>query len=191
MDRADKRQALVVVDLQNDFCPGGSLAVPDGDATIGIVNQWITRFANNDSPIAFTQDFHPANHCSFDAQGGPWPPHCVQETVGAQIHPEVTTPPQAEYFFKGTDPHADAYSGFEGTSAAGLDLATWLRQQRVDTLYVAGLATDYCVRATVLDACRLGFSVLLISRGIRGVEREAGDSDRAIDDMLAAGAVLV
>ncbi len=184
------RQALVIVDAQNDFFPGGALAVPHGDDIIPVLNRWLAYFMHQGLPIALTQDFHPANHCSFHAQGGPWPPHCVQQSVGAAFYPALAILDSVAIFRKGSHPDRDAYSGFEGVDEHGLGLAQWLRQRGVQSLIVGGLATDYCVRATVLDGLGAGFSVTVLENGIRGVEVNPGDSSRAIADMVSHGALV-
>lgn len=190
--------ALVVVDVQRDFCPGGSLAVPDGDAIFGVVNAWLQAYHQHGLPIAFTQDYHPQNHISFKARGGLWPPHCVAGSAGAEIHPAIWIPPEASFFHKGVDPDQDAYSGFEGRlydpahpAEPGPGLAEWLRQRQVTTVVVMGLATDYCVRATALDALSLGFAVKLVRAGVRGVDVHPGDSERAIDEVAARGGMVL
>ncbi|MCL5063720.1 MAG: bifunctional nicotinamidase/pyrazinamidase [Firmicutes bacterium] len=184
------RQALVIVDAQNDFFPGGALAVPHGDDIIPVLNRWLAYFMDQGLPIALTQDFHPANHCSFHAQGGPWPPHCVQQSVGAAFYPALASLDSVAIFRKGSHPDRDAYSGFEGVDEHGLGLAQWLHQRGVQSLIVGGLATDYCVRATVLDGLGAGFSVTVLENGIRGVEANPGDSSRAIADMISHGALV-
>ena len=189
------KDALIIVDLQNDFCPGGSLAVPDGDAVIPIIQRWIDRFRREKKEIVATQDAHPPDHMSFASRGGPWPPHCVPGTWGFHIHPELILPPDVPFFHKGTDPRQDAYSGFEGHLArsgqAPLSLSRYLKRQGVTRVYVAGLATDYCVRATVLDALKEGFDTTVIIDGIRGVDVQPGDSKRALQEMEQNGARLV
>ena len=177
--------ALIIVDLQNDFCPGGSLAVPEGDLVVPVVNALIARFTSEGSPIIATRDWHVADHISFVAQGGIWPPHCVQATRGAQFHPDLRLPDDAVFISKGERQDRDAYSGFDGT-----DLADRLKALAVDKLVVCGLATDYCVKATVLDGLEAGFGVEVMAAGIRGVEVAAGDSQRAIDKMVERGAVM-
>ncbi len=183
--------ALIVIDVQNDFCSNGALAVPDADTIIPVLNHWIRHFSDRHLPIVLTQDFHPKDHCSFYAQGGPWPPHCVAATWGAAFHPDLEISPAAAIFRKGGDLTRDAYSGFEGVSDDGLTLASWLHRQGVDRLVVGGLATDYCVRATVLDGLGLGFAVQLIESAMRGVEVHPGDSARAVLEMTAKGANAV
>jgi nicotinamidase/pyrazinamidase len=175
--------ALLVVDVQRDFLPGGALAVPDGDRIVPVLQRHLERFERAGRPILFTRDWHPADHMSFRAQGGPWPPHCVAGTPGAGFAPGLDLPAAAQLVSKGTRPDAEAYSGFEGTG-----LAARLRQQGVQRLFVGGLATDYCVRATVLDALREGFEVLLLGDAVRAVDVRPGDGECALRDMLQAGA---
>jgi nicotinamidase/pyrazinamidase len=174
--------ALLVVDVQNDFCPpSGSLAVPRGDQVVPVINRLAERF----SRVVTTQCWHPPDHCSFQAQGGPWPPHCVAGTGGAELHPGIKLSP-VHRVLKGTLSQKDAYSGFDGT-----DLLDWLRTQGVDTVFVTGLATDYCVRATALDARNAGLMVYAVTDACRGVEVRPGDSERAWRDLLEAGVRLV
>lgn len=181
--RIDNRAALIVVDLQNDFCSGGALAVPDGDAVIPVLNSYITLFMEAGAPVFFTRDWHPSDHISFKAQGGPWPPHCVQDTDGAAFHPKVAMPEDARIISAGFLQDKQGYSGFEET-----DLAEKLKALSVRTLFVGGLATDYCVKYTVLDAVSKGFDVYLLVDAIRAVEVEPGDGRRAIEEMESAGA---
>jgi nicotinamidase/pyrazinamidase len=174
--------ALIIVDVQNDFCPGGALPVRNGDDVVPVINRLLThRWL-----AVATKDWHPADHCSFKAQGGPWPPHCVQGTAGAELHPELETAPIQVIITKGSRPDKDAYSGFDGT-----ELAKILRQKGVKRVLVCGLATDYCVRATAHDALKEGFEVLVLEDAIRGVEVSPGDCQRAIDGLRTAGARLV
>lgn len=184
--------AFILVDVQNDFCPGGSLAVPDGDQIIPVVNQWARHVYDQGGVIVTTQDSHPPNHISFRDRGGPWPPHCVVGTDGFSLHPGLSLPPHTP-FIKGFLPDVDAYSGFEGIMAGGGDvmpLETFLRKSGVAALWVAGLATDYCVKATVLDALRLGFRTTVLQDGVRGVNLEAHDSLHALEEMARHGAIL-
>jgi nicotinamidase/pyrazinamidase len=178
--------ALLLVDLQNDFFPGGALPTPEGDQVVGPVNQLIERFQCRLLPMVATRDWHPENHCSFKKQGGRWPPHCIRHTVGAAFHPDVHLPATAIVVSKATAPEVEAYSGFEGT-----DLALRLRLMKVGSLVIGGLATDYCVKHTVLDALKAAFNVTLVREAIRGVEAETGDSARAIAEMQAQGACIV
>jgi len=182
--------ALIVVDVQRDFCPGGSLAVQDGDAVVPELNAWVAAFSAKHLPIAYTRDWHPPGHVSFAAQGGPWPPHCVQETEGARFHPALTV--EGAVFNKGYAVDRDAYSGFEGVHVeTGERLAAWLRRQGVRRLLVGGLATDYCVRATVLDGLREGFEVLVDPSACRAVNVAPEDGRRALAEMEAHGARLL
>ena len=175
--------ALVLVDVQNDFLPGGSLAVPDGDAVIPVLNRWIRRFLDAGLPIFATRDWHPANHCSFLDQGGPWPPHCVMGTPGAEFSRELDLPPDVPVISKAMRPDKEAYSDFEDT-----DFAVQLRGLGVKRLFVGGIATDYCVRATVLGALEHGFEAVLLVDGVRPVDVAPGDGERAVAEMVAAGA---
>ena len=185
------RDALVVIDVQNDFCPGGALAVSDGDAVVPILNRYIARFDAVEAPIFVTRDWHPAKTRHFQAYGGTWPPHCVQGTPGAAFHPDLTVPTDAVIVSKGMDPEGDAYSCFQADDASGLPFAAALGERGVQRLYVGGLATDYCVRATVLDALREGFEVLVLADAIRAVNVKPGDGERAIEEMRDAGAGFV
>src|SRR5215475_14604987 len=174
--------ALIIVDVQNDFCPGGALAVPGGHEVIPIINpllkqRWLS---------VATMDWHPADHSSFDPHGGPWPPHCVQETAGAELHPELDATMIQLVITKGSHPKEDAYSGFHGT-----ELADILRQKGVKRVVVCGIATDYCVRATAHDALQEGFEVLVLEDAIRGVEVHPGDCQRAIAELRQAGAEMI
>jgi nicotinamidase/pyrazinamidase len=174
-------QGLVIVDFQNDFCPGGALAVPDGDAIAGRINE-LAASDQYDVVIA-TRDWHPPDHGSFADQGGPWPVHCVAGTPGAELHHALDPTPIDAVVDKGQDVGTEGYSGFEGTR-----LADMLREHGVDHVTVVGLATDYCVKNTALDALREGFSVTVDTTATRGVEVEEGDSERALEQVRAAGA---
>jgi len=176
--------ALLIVDVQNDFLPGGSLAVKDGDQVIPPLNGYIEHFRKRGLATYATRDWHPPNHCSFQDQGGIWPSHCVVTTRGAEFAPTLKLPKDCHVVSKATDPSRDAYSGFEGT-----DLAQRLRTDQVRRLFVGGLATDYCVLNTVEDALREGFAVILLEDAIRAVDVNPGDGQRAREQMHAAGAV--
>ncbi|SDH47470.1 nicotinamidase [Propionivibrio dicarboxylicus] len=184
--RLQSGDALLIVDVQNDFLPGGQLAVTDGDTVIAPLNRWIERFQAAGLPIFATRDWHPAAHCSFIAQGGPWPNHCVANTDGARFATALRLPKNAKVISKATTVEVDAYSGFGGT-----DLSDLLQHTGSQRLFIGGLATDYCVLNTVLDACRLGYNVVLLSEAIRAVNVQAGDGARAIAEMQAAGATLL
>lgn len=178
--------ALIVVDVQNDFCPGGALSVPEGDRVVPVLNRYIHKFTERGLPVYFTRDWHPENHVSFKSQGGIWPPHCVQGTEGARFHFELFIPSTAVIVSKGTAPQADAYSGFQET-----DLYDQLKRRGIRQLFIGGLATDYCVKSTVLDALKGGFEAILLSDGSKGVDVNAGDSERAIEEMLKEGAIKI
>jgi nicotinamidase/pyrazinamidase len=174
-------RALLIIDFQNDFTPGGALAVPDGDAIAGRVNELIE--SGDFDLVVATRDWHPANHDSFQEQGGPWPPHCVQGTPGAELHPSVPREAVAVVVDKGYEPGLEGYSGFEETN-----LETVVREHDVDELTVVGLATDYCVKHTSADALARGFGVTIDRGGIRGIDVEPGDSERALQELQSAGA---
>jgi nicotinamidase/pyrazinamidase len=174
------KDALIIVDVQNDFCPGGALAVPDGEKVVPVINSLVPRFEN----IFTTQDWHPSDHISFKDRGGDWPPHCVAGTKGAELHSGLRFS-GAVHILKGDDPDRDAYSGFHGT-----DLADRLKSAGVERLFVCGLATDYCVRATALDGLKEGFQVVVVIDAVRGVEVKPGDSKAALAEVKNAGAIL-
>jgi nicotinamidase/pyrazinamidase len=173
--------ALLIVDLQYDFLPGGSLAVAHGDEVVPVLNRYLERFSG--LPVYATRDWHPEGHCSFAAQGGPWPPHCIAGTHGAEFSAELRLPPSATIVSKATRVAQDAYSGFDGT-----DLDDSLTAARIRRLYVGGLATDYCVLNTVRDALKLGYRVMLLTDAIRAVDVQPGDGGRAEAEMVRLGA---
>lgn len=175
--------ALLVVDVQKDFLPGGALAVPKGDEVVPILNEYVRRFVRRGLPIFATRDWHPADHCSFQAYGGPWPPHCIADTAGARFPPELSLPSYTRVVSKATARQPDAYSGFQGT-----DLTVRLRHAGVKRLFVGGLATDYCVLNTVKDALAAGFATVLLADAIRAVDVHPGDGEAAIAEMRRLGA---
>jgi nicotinamidase/pyrazinamidase len=196
-------KALIIVDVQNDFCPGGALAVPEGDQVVAVINRLQPEF----DLVVATQDWHPADHGSFAANhpgrspgeqielaGLPqilWPVHCVQGTSGAELHPGLNRERIARVFQKGADPSVDSYSGFfDNGRRASTGLGEYLKEQGASDVYVCGLATDYCVRATALDAASLGFETHLLEDACRGVELRPGDVRRAIDEMRAGGVII-
>ena len=181
----DQKSVLLLVHLQNDFCPNGALAVPGGDEIIPLANACIEMFSRQGFTVVATRDWHPANHCSFKEQGGPWPPHCVQGSFGSQFHPDLKLPPGTLIVSGATNPKKEAYSGFDGTT-----LEDRLQDVDAETLFVLGLATDYCVKQTVLDGCRRGFRVVVLENGVRGIDVNPGDSQKALNDMMAAGAII-
>ncbi|HEX8184588.1 MAG TPA: bifunctional nicotinamidase/pyrazinamidase [Blastocatellia bacterium] len=187
MNKRLKDAALVMVDIQNDFCPGGALAVAEGDQVVEVVNRLMPMF-----PLVIsTQDWHPANHISFKERGGPWPPHCVEGTRGAELHPAINTEPVNYYFRKASSPGRDAYSEFEGVNEDGRALDETLKRHDVKKLYVAGLATDYCVLATVLDGLKNGYEVYAVTDAMRAVNVNPDDGRKALEEMASKGARLV
>ena len=176
-------RALLIVDFQNDFTPGGALAVPDGDAIAGRINELAA--SGDYELVVATRDWHPPDHSSFAAQGGPWPVHCVAGTPGAELHPALDRSPIDVIVDKGQDVASDGYSGFAGT-----DLEALLRRRGITQVTIVGLATDYCVKNTALDALRAGFQVTVDSTAVRGVEVAPGDSERALAEVRTAGGVM-
>jgi nicotinamidase/pyrazinamidase len=185
------RDALVIVDVQNDFCPGGSLAVPAGDEVVPLLNRYARHFATRGAVIFASRDWHPARTKHFAEWGGAWPPHCVQGTRGAEFHPGLSLPAAVDVLSKGMDPELDAYSAFDAETTAGKPFQEALAARGVRRLFVGGLATDYCVKATVLDGLRRGFAVLVLEDASRPVDVQPGDGARALDEMTRAGATSV
>src|SRR5215470_19804299 len=181
----EKGDALLIVDVQNDFCPGGALAVEKGDEVVPVLNQWIQLALDQGVPVFASRDWHPPEHVSFRERNGPWAPHCIQGTPGADFHPDLKLPPEAQIISKAHKPDEDSYSAFGGT-----DLAERLRSAGVKRVWIGGLTQDYCVRETSLDALREGFEVHVIVEGTRAVNVDAKDGRRALDDIRRAGAVL-
>lgn len=184
-DTAAARDVLLVVDVQRDFLPGGALGVPDGTRVVAPLNRCIGLFAQRGSPIFASRDWHPRSHCSFKQQGGPWPPHCIADSAGAQFAEELQLPPTAGVVSKATSPERDSYSAFGGT-----DLEQQLRSLGAKRLFVGGLATDYCVLQTVLDARAAGFEVVVLSDAIAAVDVQPDDGERALERMRKAGAMF-
>ena len=176
--------ALLVVDVQRDFLPGGALGVRGGDAVVPALNRYLAAARSHGAPVVATRDWHPAGHCSFAARGGPWPPHCVAGTTGAAFSPDLALPQDAVIVSKATGPDEEAYSAFAGTG-----LAQRLRDRGVRRVLVGGLATDYCVLHTVRDARAAGFEAVVLEDAVRAVELAAGDGERALAAMKAAGAL--
>lgn len=194
------KTALILVDLQNDFCPGGNLAVPGGDQVIALANQWQARF---DCVIA-TKDWHPPDHVSFASNhpqhhvgetiilnGIPqilWPDHCIQKSIGSEFHPDLETHRIKKIFYKGSDKDIDSYSAFfDNAHQRSTGLSEYLKAQGIETVYIMGLATDYCVKYSALDAVSLGFHTIVIPEGCRGVDLNTGDITRAFEEMIAKG----
>jgi nicotinamidase/pyrazinamidase len=182
----DQGDALLVVDMQYDFLPGGSLAVPRGDEVIAPVNRLLALYGERGLPVYASRDWHPEDHISFAQRGGPWPPHCVAGTRGAGFAEALSMPPQTVVVSKATASDADAYSAFNGT-----DLAAQLRDRGVRRVAVCGLATDYCVLNTALDAIAAGFQTVVVPEAMRAVDVSPGDGARAIGRMVDAGAMAI
>ena len=180
------KKALIVVDVQNDFCPGGSLAVAHRDEVVAPLNKLIEEFLDRGESVFKTRDWHSAKTKHFAAYGGIWPVHCVQGTRGAEFHPDLMDDPRITIISKGINESADGYSGFDGTNLAQL-----LRDEQVDEVWVGGLATDYCVKHTVLDALREGFKVNALADAMRAVNVSPHDGTQAINEMRDAGAEIV
>jgi nicotinamidase/pyrazinamidase len=182
------RDALVIVDVQNDFCPDGALGVAGGHDVVAPLNRYAERFAAAGAPVFASRDWHPPRTRHFKEHGGVWPPHCVQDTPGAAFHPALRLPEGAVVLSKGMDPDEDAYSCFQARDDRERPFAQVLEARGVRRLFIGGLATDYCVRATALDAVRAGFEVVILEDAVRAVDLEPGDGNRAFDEMKAAGA---
>jgi nicotinamidase/pyrazinamidase len=185
------RDALVIVDVQNDFCPGGALGVAGGDAVVPVLNRYAERFVAAGAPVFASRDWHPAETTHFRSGGGVWPPHCVQGTAGAAFHPALALPPGTAVVSKGMDPGEDSYSCFQAETEDGLPFAAALGEQGVSRLFVGGLATDYCVKSTAIDAVREGFEVVVLADAVAAVDLAPGDGAKALDEMRAAGATMI
>lgn len=189
--KADNRapgpgDALLLVDIQNDFLPGGSLAVTGSDRIIPVLNAYIDQFMQRSLPIFASRDWHPQNHSSFIEQGGPWPAHCLAGSIGAKFVRALNLPLSARVISTGTDPEHEGYSGFEHTT-----LKAQLDQLKVSRLFIGGLATDYCVFNTVCDALKLDYRVLLLTDAVQAVNVHPHDGDSAIREMVQQGAIAV
>lgn len=173
-------EVLTIVDVQNDFCPAGSLAVPDGDKVVPVINQLMDKF----TLVVASKDWHPEETIHFDK----WPEHCIRNTKGAEFHPALRANKIDKVFLKGSENHDDGYSAFEATSS---DLSHYLRNHDVTTLFITGLATDYCIKRTALDAKKNGFEVYVVTDAVKAVDVNEGDGDRAFKEMAQAGCHLV
>ena len=201
------QQALILIDLQNDFCPGGALAVNEGDDVIAVANHYAAEFHQRGQPVVATLDWHPASHGSFASNAGEapwslgeleglpqvwWPDHCIQNSFGAALHAALEQRYLSAQVYKGQQSQIDSYSAFYDNGhrcQTGLD--SWLKARGITALTIMGLATDYCVKYSVLDALELGYSVTVITAGCRGVELSPGDSQQALNEMAAKGAVIL
>lgn len=182
------KKALLTVDVQNDFCPGGTLAVAKGDKIIPNLNKYIQIFSQARLPIFASRDWHPEETRHFKKFGGLWPVHCVQNTKGAQFHPGLKLPKETIILSKGMDPEKDSYSVFQAEDNQGMSFLNRLKILKVKELYIGGLATDYCVKFSVIDALKNGFKVKLLMDAIKGVDLKKGDSEEAINEMVKMGA---
>jgi len=184
------KAVLLVVDVQIDFCPGGTLGVPGGDLIIPVINRYIRFFRQRGVPVIASRDWHPPVTSHFRGYGGIWPPHCIRESEGARFHPELRLPPDTMVVSKGTAPDRDDYSTFQAATDGGLRLDDHLDAAGIRSIYICGLATDYCVRETALDALKGGYAVTILTDAVRGVDLAPGDSKRALDEAERAGAKL-
>ncbi len=182
------RDALLLVDIQNDFTPGGALAVPEGDRIVPIANWYARLFERRDLPVFASRDWHPTQTRHFKEWGGLWPPHCVQGTKGADFQGQLSLPADAIVVSKGMDPEQDAYSAFQALTAEGTPLPEELKQRGVQRLFIGGLATDYCVLNTTLDALKEGFQVVVLEDAVKGIDLNPGDIARAVAEMEEHGA---
>ncbi len=185
-----KERLLLIIDVQKDFCPGGALGIENGDEIVPVLNAYIELFMTKGYPVFVSRDWHPDETPHFKSSGGDWPHHCVRETAGADFHPGLQLPSQTVILSKGFG-QEDGYSAFEGQDDNGKRLESLLRTYGVSDLFVGGLATDYCVKNTVLDALARGFTVNLLQDGVRGVELQPGDTAKAVAQMQKEGAKLL
>jgi len=179
------KDALIIVDVQNDFCPGGRLAVDEGDQIVPVLNEWIKQAKNNGIKILASRDWHPKGHCSFQEQGGEWPEHCIQNTQGAEFHPNLNLPEDAQILSKGTDINEDQYSAFHKT-----DLAERLKQEGVERVWIGGLAEDVCVRQTSLDCLNAGFEVHVLKNATRPVKTKVDEERPTLRELQEKGAII-
>ncbi|MBU1727633.1 MAG: bifunctional nicotinamidase/pyrazinamidase [Candidatus Omnitrophica bacterium] len=182
------KKALLIVDVQNDFCPNGALGVPQGNKIIPVINRYINFFKRKDLPIFITRDWHPVRTRHFKDFGGAWPAHCIQNTPGAQFHPDLKVPAGAIMLYKGMDPEKDSYSAFQAEDISGMTLVKLLAFKGIKELYIAGLATDYCVKFTSIDALKQGFKIKILIDAIKGVNLKPKDSENAIKQITKMGA---
>jgi len=183
--------ALVAVDVQNDFCPAGALAVPDGDAVVPVLNAYIEEFRRRGLPVFVSRDWHPKVTKHFKERGGLWPVHCVQNTPGARFHPGLKFPKEAVIVSKGTDPDEEGYSVFSAHDDKATAFGELLAKRGIKKLFIGGLATDYCVKETALEALKKGFKVYVLTDAVGGVDLHPGDSDKALREAVARGAALL
>jgi nicotinamidase/pyrazinamidase len=185
------KKALLIVDVQNDFCPGGALGIPQGDKIIPAINKYTKVFSSKKLPIFVTRDWHPVRTKHFQDFGGVWPVHCIQNTQGSAFHSKLKLPKGSIFLYKGMDPEKDSYSAFQAQELNGTGFAHLLKLLKVNELYICGLATDYCVRFSALDALKHGVKVKILIDAIKGVDLKKGDSQKAIKEMMRKGAKTV
>jgi nicotinamidase/pyrazinamidase len=185
------KRALLIVDVQNDFCPGGALQVPDGDRVIEPINRVVDLFVVEGAPILASRDWHLPVTRHFRDYGGAWPVHCIRETIGAAFHPRLRLPEGTLILSKGVNPEMDGYSAFEGVTGDGRTLRSILEDTGIDHIFLAGLATDYCILFTAREALKTGIAVTVLTDAVAGVDVTPGDSARALDELRCAGASLV
>ena len=181
-------KALLIVDMQNDFCPGGALGVKQGDKIIPKINRYIKLFSKNKLPIFVSRDWHPKKTAHFKKFGGVWPAHCVQKTKGAAFHPKLKLPKDPILLYKGMDPDKDSYSVFQAEDAFGNSFIQLLKKIGIQEIYIAGLATDYCVKYTAMDAINKGFKIKILVDAVKGVNLKPNDSKEALDFLTRVGA---
>ena len=182
------KKALLIVDVQNDFCPGGALGVPGGDTIIPAINKYVADFKKKKLPIFVSRDWHPVQTSHFKDFGGIWPVHCIRNSAGAAFHPKFKFPSTAIHFYKGMDPHKDSYSVFHAEDEKGTAFLKLLSFMKITELYIAGLAMDYCVRFTALDALKHKLKVKVLIDAVKGVDLKPGDSEKAIKEIVKKGA---
>src|SRR3989338_4427706 len=182
------KKALLIVDMQNDFCPGGALGIKDGDKIIPAINKYIKIFSEKKLPVFASRDWHPKKTTHFKEFGGAWPRHCIQNSKGAEFHPKLRLPKETILLYKGMDPEKDSYSCFQAEDQRGMSFSGILKLFGIKELYIAGLATDYCVKFSTHEALKQGFKVKLLMDAIKGVNLKPGDSEKAIKGMVKNGA---
>ena len=182
---------LLIIDVQIDFCPGGALPVPRGHEIVPTLNKYIDLFSVEKYPVFASRDWHPRNSRHFEAMGGQWPSHCIQDTQGARFHPMLHLPDDVIIVSAGTQPDENGYSVYDGKTEEGEAFNNILDQLGIEALFIGGLATDYCVKQSVLDLLNSGFNVYLLVDAVKGLDVSSGDSDNAIEEMSAKGAQLV
>jgi nicotinamidase/pyrazinamidase len=186
-----EKRALLIVDLQNDFCPGGALGVPGADKIVPTINKYIRIFSKKKLPIFASADWHPIKTGHFKDFGGRWPVHCIHNSKGAQFHPKLKLPKEAIILYKGMDPQRESYSVFQAEDKDGRRFPNLLKVLGIEELYIGGLATDYCVKFSAKDALKNGFKVRLLLDAIKGVDLKSGDSESAIKELVRLGAKMV